>query len=34
MYTITRDRSRCKKDGICTRVCPTGIFIQGEKNER
>ena len=31
MYTITIDRSRCKKDGICTGVCPTGIFVQREK---
>ena len=31
MYTITIDRSRCKKDGLCTRVCPKGIFVQREK---
>jgi NAD-dependent dihydropyrimidine dehydrogenase PreA subunit len=31
MYTITIDRSRCKKDGLCTRVCSKGIFIQLEK---
>ena len=31
MYTITIDRSRCKKDGICNRVCPTEIFVQREK---
>ena len=28
---ITIDRSRCKKDGICTKVCPKGIFVQREK---
>ena len=27
---ITINRSRCKKDGLCTRVCPEGIFIQRE----
>ena len=31
MYTITIDRSRCKKDGMCARVCPAGIFVQREK---
>ena len=31
MYTITIDRSRCKKDGLCARVCPKGIFVQREK---
>ena len=31
MYTITIDRNRCKKDGICALVCPKGIFVQREK---
>ena len=31
MYTITIDRSRCKKDGLCARVCPKDIFVQREK---
>jgi nitroreductase/NAD-dependent dihydropyrimidine dehydrogenase PreA subunit len=31
MNMITIDHSRCKKDGLCTRVCPQGIFIQREK---
>ena len=31
MYTITSDRSRCKKCGLCARVCPRGIFVQREK---
>ena len=31
MYMITIDHSRCKKDGLCTRVCPKGIFVQGER---
>lgn len=31
MYTITIDRSRCKKDGLCASVCPKGIFVQREK---
>ena len=31
MYTITIDRDKCKKDGLCARVCPKGIFIQREK---
>jgi nitroreductase/NAD-dependent dihydropyrimidine dehydrogenase PreA subunit len=31
MYTITIDRSRCKKDGLCARVCPKSIFVQREK---
>ena len=29
--TITIDRSRCKKDGLCTRVCSKGLFTQLEK---
>ena len=28
---ITIDRSRCKMDGLCARVCPKGIFVQREK---
>ncbi|KAA3657171.1 MAG: 4Fe-4S dicluster domain-containing protein [Chloroflexi bacterium] len=31
MYTITMDRSRCKKDGLCARVCPADVFVQREK---
>jgi nitroreductase/NAD-dependent dihydropyrimidine dehydrogenase PreA subunit len=31
MYTITIDRSRCKKDGLCASVCPKNIFVQREK---
>ena len=31
MYTITIDRSRCKKDGLCASVCPDGVFVQREK---
>ena len=31
MYEITIDTDVCKKDGICTRVCPKGIFVQREK---
>ena len=31
MYTITIDRNRCKKCGLCARVCPRGIVIQREK---
>jgi nitroreductase/NAD-dependent dihydropyrimidine dehydrogenase PreA subunit len=31
MDMITIDHSQCKKDGLCTRVCPKGIFIQREK---
>ena len=31
MFAITIDRSRCKKDGLCARVCPSGIFVQREK---
>ena len=31
MFTITIDRSRCKKDGMCATVCPEGIFVQREK---
>ena len=30
-YAITIDRSRCKKDGICSRVCAKGICVQREK---
>jgi nitroreductase/NAD-dependent dihydropyrimidine dehydrogenase PreA subunit len=31
MYTITIDRNKCKKDGICASVCPKGIFVQRQK---
>ena len=31
MYTITIDRSRCKKDGLCASVCPLDVFVQREK---
>jgi nitroreductase/NAD-dependent dihydropyrimidine dehydrogenase PreA subunit len=28
---ITLDHSQCKKDGLCTTVCPQRIFVQQEK---
>ena len=28
---ISINNSRCKKDSLCTKVCPKGIFIQREK---
>jgi nitroreductase/NAD-dependent dihydropyrimidine dehydrogenase PreA subunit len=31
MEMISIDQSRCKKDGLCARVCPKGIFVQREK---
>ena len=31
MYEITIDTERCKKDGICAKVCPKRIFVQREK---
>jgi nitroreductase/NAD-dependent dihydropyrimidine dehydrogenase PreA subunit len=31
MFTISIDHDRCKKDGICARVCPANIFVQREK---
>ena len=31
MDMISIDRSRCKKDGLCAKVCPKGIFVQREK---
>jgi nitroreductase/NAD-dependent dihydropyrimidine dehydrogenase PreA subunit len=31
MYTITIDRNRCKKDGLCASVCPAEIFVQRER---
>lgn len=31
MYEVTIDSALCKKDGICTRVCPKGIFVQRKK---
>ena len=31
MDMISIDPSRCKKDGLCAKVCPKGIFLQREK---
>jgi nitroreductase/NAD-dependent dihydropyrimidine dehydrogenase PreA subunit len=31
MYEITINTELCKKDGLCARVCPKGIFVQREK---
>jgi nitroreductase/NAD-dependent dihydropyrimidine dehydrogenase PreA subunit len=31
MFTITIDHDRCKKDGMCTKVCPGKLFYQKEK---
>ncbi|MFC1959125.1 nitroreductase family protein [Chloroflexota bacterium] len=31
MNVITIDHSRCKKDGLCARVCPKDIFVQRDK---
>jgi nitroreductase/NAD-dependent dihydropyrimidine dehydrogenase PreA subunit len=31
VYTITIDRTRCKKDGLCASVCPKRVFVQREK---
>ena len=31
MFAITIDHDRCKKDGLCARVCPANIFVQREK---
>lgn len=31
MSIITIDPNRCKKDGICTKVCPATIFVQREQ---
>lgn len=31
MFAITIDHDRCKKDGLCARVCPASIFVQREK---
>lgn len=31
MSKITIDQTRCKKDGMCTRVCPASIFVQSAK---
>jgi nitroreductase/NAD-dependent dihydropyrimidine dehydrogenase PreA subunit len=31
MYAIAIDPDRCKKDGLCTRVCPQDIFVQRGK---
>jgi ferredoxin len=31
MFAITIDHDRCKKDGMCARVCPANIFVQREK---
>lgn len=31
MYEIKIDSERCKKDGICAKVCPKTIFVQRKK---
>ena len=31
MFKITLDKNLCKKDGICTSVCPANIFVQEER---
>jgi len=31
MFAITIDHGRCKKDGLCARVCPENIFLQQGK---
>ena len=31
MPTITIDPTRCKKDGICARVCPATVIVQRER---
>jgi nitroreductase/NAD-dependent dihydropyrimidine dehydrogenase PreA subunit len=31
MYEIKIETERCKKDGICAKVCPKSIFVQQEK---
>ena len=31
MFEITIDHDRCKKDGLCERVCPKNIFVQQGK---
>lgn len=31
MYEVKINAERCKKDGLCTKVCPKGIFVQREK---
>lgn len=31
MTMIAIDHSQCKKDGLCAKVCPKGIFVQREK---
>ncbi len=31
MYTITLDGNKCKKDGLCAKVCPKGIFVQRQR---
>jgi len=31
MYEVTINAERCKKDGLCAKVCPKGIFVQREK---
>ena len=31
MYAVTIDTDLCKKDGLCAKVCPKGIFVQREK---
>jgi len=31
MYEVKINAERCKKDGLCAKVCPKGIFVQREK---
>jgi nitroreductase/NAD-dependent dihydropyrimidine dehydrogenase PreA subunit len=31
MYEIKIDAERCKKDGLCVKVCPKSIFVQRKK---
>jgi nitroreductase/ferredoxin len=31
MYKVTIDIERCKKDGLCAKVCPKDIIVQREK---
>jgi nitroreductase/NAD-dependent dihydropyrimidine dehydrogenase PreA subunit len=31
MYAVKIDTQRCKKDGLCAKVCPKGIFVQREQ---
>jgi len=31
MHEVTIDTERCKKDGLCAKVCPKSIFVQRKK---